>query len=65
MSMRESSSKAKTEKNILTYASTLWDELDGKELEELFEKQPQFAAMYDWSQLALRNHGCAPDTETA
>ena len=41
-----------TKKNTPAYASTLWDELDGKELEELFEKHPQFAAMYDWSQLS-------------
>ena len=39
------------EKNIHTYASTLWDELDGKDLEDLFEKRPQFAAIYDWSEL--------------
>ena len=40
------------EKNIPTYASTLWDELDGKDLEDLFEKRPRFAEMYDWSQLS-------------
>ena len=39
------------EKNIPTYASTLWDELDGKDLEDLFEKRPRFAEMYDWSKL--------------
>ena len=38
--------------DIPTYSSTLWNELDGKDLEDLFEKRPQFAAMYDWSQLS-------------
>ena len=40
-----------TKKNTPAYASTLWDELGGKELEELFEKRPEYAEMYDWSEL--------------
>ena len=39
------------EKKIPTYASTLWDELDGHQWEELLRWLPEFADKCDWSKL--------------
>ena len=42
-------------KNNPVYASTLWDEFSGEEVEKLFEKRPELADVQDWSELGGRD----------